>query len=83
MANGLVPIVLELPENLEAVGDAGILVEPKHDALAAALRHLAADTDARTELGSRARQRVARVFDATVMTNRTRTLYDDVLAGTR
>ena len=81
MARGLAPVVTELPENLEAIGDAGICVPPDEASVAAALRRLAEDADARDDLGARASQRVARLFNAAEMAGRTRALYDDVLAG--
>jgi glycosyltransferase involved in cell wall biosynthesis len=79
MAHGLAPVVAELPENLEAIGDAGICVRPDESSFAAALRRLAADADERADLGARASQRVARLFTATEMARRTHALYDDVL----
>jgi glycosyltransferase involved in cell wall biosynthesis len=81
MAHGLAPVVTNLPENLEAVGDAGICVRPDADSVAAALRRLAGDADERADLGARASHRVSRLFDATEMARRTRALYDDSLAG--
>jgi len=83
MAHGLAPIVTDLPENLEAIGDAGICVRPDADSVAAAMRRLAEDADERDDLGARASQRVSRLFDAEAMAWRTRALYDDVLTSGR
>ena len=65
MAHGLPPVVNDLPENVEAVGDAGIVV-PRGDeeALVAAIRRVVENERERAALGERARQRVARLFDA-------------------
>jgi glycosyltransferase involved in cell wall biosynthesis len=76
MAHGLVPVVTDLPENREAIGDAGIAVHGGSESLAAALRHLAADAEERAMLGVRASQRAARLFDAVRMTCRTEAIYD-------
>jgi len=80
MAHGLAPVVTDLPENVEAVGDAGVCVRPDDNSLTVALRRLATDSGERVDLGARASQRVSRLFDATEMARRTRALYDDVLA---
>lgn len=84
MAHGLPPVVADVPENVEAVGDAGIAV-PYADrtALVAALRRLGSDASERAELGGRARRRVSTTFDAAQMVERTRALYDEVLAERR
>jgi glycosyltransferase involved in cell wall biosynthesis len=80
MAHGLAPVVTALPENLEAIGDAGVGVRPDDHSLTSALRNLATDADERADLGVRALQRVSRLFRATEMKRRTRLLYDDALA---
>ena len=80
MAHGLAPVVTDLPENLEAIGDAGVCVPPDDSSVSAALRRLAADPDERADLGARASRRVSRLFNAAEMARRTRALYDDVLA---
>jgi len=81
MAHGLPSVVTALPENLEAIGDAGLSVPFGDDAaLAAAIGRLARDAGERESLGRRARDRVAALFDADAMTSRTRVVYDDVLA---
>jgi glycosyltransferase involved in cell wall biosynthesis len=80
MAYGLPAIVADIPENLEAIGDAGIPVRyGDEDAVAAAMRRLT-DEDERARLGTRARQRALELFSAELMIARTRALYDDVLS---
>ena len=71
-------VVSGLPENLEAVGDAGVVYD-RGDALAAALRQLARNPSERVALGERARQRVAELFSVDEMIKRTRSCYDDAL----
>jgi glycosyltransferase involved in cell wall biosynthesis len=78
MAAGLPSVVSELPENLEAIGDAGVAYSGEQD-LVAALRRLADEPDERAALGERARHRVAELFSADEMIGRTRSCYDDVL----
>jgi len=80
MAHGLAAVVTDLPENVEAVGDAGIAVQANHDSFTRALRHLAMDSDARADLGDRAVQRVTRLFSAVQMKERTRALYREALS---
>ncbi|MBM2821306.1 MAG: pglH [Thermoleophilia bacterium] len=84
MAYGLPAVVTDLPENVEAVSDAGVVV-PWGDegALVAAFRRLVANKDERTALGERARSRIAELFDAEEMVRRTRAVYDDVLVESR
>ena len=79
MSHGLAPVVTDLPENMEAVGDAGIGVRLDDDGLRAALRHLASDPRARDELGARASRRVSRLFSAAEMRQRTQALYNGAL----
>jgi glycosyltransferase involved in cell wall biosynthesis len=77
MAQGLVPVVTDLPENREAIGDAGIAAPvDDHRALGRALDRAATDTTERVMLAERARERVAKLFDAAAMADRTRTVYD-------
>ena len=84
MAHGLPPVVADVPENVEAIGDAGIAVPYADEtALAAALRRLGSDATERSMLAERARRRVATSFDAAEMVERTRALYDEVLAERR
>jgi len=82
MAHGLPAIVVDIPENLEAVGDSGLTVPyGDEDATAAALRRLASDPVERSALGARAGQRVTALFSADDMIARTRAVYDDVVAS--
>jgi glycosyltransferase involved in cell wall biosynthesis len=80
MAHGLPAVVADVPENLEAVGDAGVAV-PYGDeaALVAAFRRLVGNAAERAALGRLARQRIAARFDAADMVERTRLVYDEVL----
>ena len=81
MVRGLAPVVFELPENLEAIGDAGISVaQGDEGALVEALRLVVESQTVRVALGRRARQRIAECFSADEMISRTRAVYDDVLA---
>ena len=77
MAHRLAPVVTDVPENVEAVGDAGTVFGEEDD-LVAALRRLAENPAERGALGERARQRVAALFDAEAMVERTRAVYDEV-----
>jgi glycosyltransferase involved in cell wall biosynthesis len=82
MAAGLAPVVTDLPENREAVGDAGVAVPPGDaDELAAAIERLVGNEAERAHLGALALRRVAGLFSADETISRTRALYDDVLAG--
>jgi glycosyltransferase involved in cell wall biosynthesis len=84
MAYRLPAVVTDLPENREAIGDTGVAVPPGDEAaLAAALSRLAANDGESTALGERARQRVAELFGAGTMVERTRGIYDDVLGPPR
>ena len=82
MSTGLAAVVSDLPENVEAVDAAGVVV-PVGDteAFAAAFRRLAGNARERRALGERARRRVATRFTAEEMVSRTREIYDDVLGG--
>jgi glycosyltransferase involved in cell wall biosynthesis len=81
MAHGLPSIVADIPENLEAVGDSGLMV-PYGDAhaVSAALRRMK-DAAARSKMSERARQRARGVFSAERMIEATRAVYDDVLGA--
>ena len=82
MAHGLAPIVTDIAENVEAVGDSGIAVPyGDENAIAAALRQLVEDENDRVTRGERARRRVAELFDAENMIGGTRALYDEVLGA--
>jgi glycosyltransferase involved in cell wall biosynthesis len=82
MAHGLPAIVVDVPENIEAVGDSGLAI-PYGDeaALVAGLQRLGRDGRERTELGERARRRVAELFAADEMIARTRAVYEEVLTA--
>jgi glycosyltransferase involved in cell wall biosynthesis len=81
MAHGLAPVVSDVPENVEAIGETGIAVAPGGEAgLAAALRRLTTNPAERMALGEGARGRAAERFDAPTMVARTRALYEEVLA---
>jgi glycosyltransferase involved in cell wall biosynthesis len=84
MASGLPAIVADIPENIEAVGNSGLVVPyGDEEATAAAFLRLARDEDERTTLGERAQRRVSDLFDADDMVARTRAVYDEVLAPSR
>jgi glycosyltransferase involved in cell wall biosynthesis len=82
MAHGLPAIVADVAENVEAIGDSGVAV-PYGDpqAIATAFRRLVDNGDERALLGERAQQRIGECFDVSDMINRTRSVYDDVLAA--
>lgn len=62
-------------------GETGVLVPPRDpDALAAALRELAADPDRARRLGEAGRRRVEERFSAEAMTSRVLAVYDELLA---
>jgi len=83
MAHGLAPVVTDLPENREAIGEAGIAVRTGDGSLSSALRRLAEHPGERAQLGEQARQRVAKLFTASEMQRTTRALYDEVLTRRR
>jgi glycosyltransferase involved in cell wall biosynthesis len=81
MAHGLPSIVADIPENLEAIGDSGIAVTyGSEEAVAAAFRRIVDDGEYRSTLSERAKQRIAERFSADEMIDRTRALYDELLA---
>ena len=81
MAHGLPAIVADIPENIEAIGDSGIAVPyGDEEATATAMRKLTEEGDYRHALAARARNRIAEQFSAEQMIERTRALYDEVLA---
>jgi glycosyltransferase involved in cell wall biosynthesis len=77
MALGLAPVVSDAVGNVEAVGDAGIVV-PHGDisAFAAAFARLRDDPAELVELGDRARSRVTSNFNVESMLAATEELYD-------
>jgi len=82
MSYGLPAVVTDLAENVEAVGDTGVVV-PLRDqvTMASAIRRLAENADERTALGERARRRIDQLFNADQMIARTRAVYDQVLSA--
>lgn len=81
MSAGLVPVVAAGAGVEEAVGDAGITIaQGDGEGLAAALRTLARSAGLRSRLAAAARARAAERFSLATMLERTRLLYDDVLA---
>lgn len=84
MASGLPAVVTDIAENVEAVGDAGVVVPwGEEGALVAAIRRLVENEGERAALGARARQRIAELFDAEEMVRRTRAVYEEVLRHRR
>jgi glycosyltransferase involved in cell wall biosynthesis len=77
LAHGLPAVVSGLPENVEAVGDAGVIFDDQ-DGLAAALRRLSESKAERGALGERACRRVAEFFQVHETIARTNAVYDDV-----
>ena len=84
MAAGFTPIVTDLPENVEAVDEAGLAFAPGDEAgLADALRRLVStdgEMRATRERGARA---VATHFDAKAMVEATLAIYDETYGGRR
>jgi len=81
MAHGLPAIVADIPENIEAIGDSGLAVPyGDEEATATAMRRVTDDGAYRSLLSHRARQRIVEEFSAEQMIERTRALYDEVLA---
>ena len=84
MALGLPAVVSDAPDNVEAVGDAGLVVRRRDVAgFAAAFGRLLSDEPARVALGDRARARVERRFGADRMVSVTQLVYDEVTARRR
>ena len=80
MAHGLPSIVADIPENHEAIGDSGIAVPyGDEDAVAEAMLRLA-DESERAQLSERASRRAAELFSSDQMIEKTREVYDAVLA---
>jgi len=82
MAAGVAVVVADGPGNVEAVGDAGVVV-PVGDvgALADAMTMLAADAERRRQLGDAARSRVATSFTAEQLVAGVQTAYEAVVQG--
>ena len=76
MSAGLAVVAADSAGSPEVVGDAGLLVSPRDpQAIAGALRRLASDPELARDLGQRARQRVSREFDWSVLAGRYVDLY--------
>jgi glycosyltransferase involved in cell wall biosynthesis len=81
LAAGLPTVVSDLSENIEAVGDSGLAVAAGDEsAFASAFTRLANDAAMRRSRGEAARRRAAGQFRAEVMVERTRRIYEAVLA---
>ncbi len=79
MAHGLACVVSDAPGNVEALDDAGIIVQRGDVAgFRDAFRRLL-DSGERLRLGARARERATRHFSVEEMVRRTKDLYDEVL----
>lgn len=85
MAAGLAPVVTDLPENREAIGDIGIAVGRGDVAgFATALARLMQKESDRLARGVRAREYASRNFDVDEMVRKTRDVYAGVIhAGRR
>jgi L-malate glycosyltransferase len=79
------PIVASrVPGNVEAIGDAGVLVEPGNVlGFRAALIALRESADERSSLAARGRERVAKQFQFETMLDATNAVYRRVLGGGR
>ena len=82
MANGCAPIVTDIPANVEAVGEAGVIV-PYQDlpSFTMALRGLVADPVHTARIGADARERVRTMFSLEDMLEATHEVYEGVLQG--
>ena len=84
MSAGLAVIAADSAGSPEVVGDAGLLVNPKDPkGIADALLRLASNPELARDLGRRARERVRRDFDWTVLAGRYVELYARVARPTR
>ena len=84
MAMALPVIVSDAPANIEAVGDAGVVVGRANiGSLVAAMGELAQSEARRTELGIQARRRVAKHFGVSEMVMRTRQAYEAAISEAR
>ena len=76
MARGLPAVVSDEPGTVEAIGDGGLVVgESRVDAFAHALGELVRNESLRLDLGRRAHSRVASLYGAEEMVDRTRIVY--------
>jgi glycosyltransferase involved in cell wall biosynthesis len=77
MAAGLVPVVTDLPENTEAVGDTGATVPVCHEtSVADTLSRLIEEPSDTASRGVQARTRITRLFDLARMAAATQVVYD-------
>jgi glycosyltransferase involved in cell wall biosynthesis len=84
MAAGLPVVASDIPPNVEAIGDGGILVASgRVTGFTEAFEQLANDPDRRTALGERARSRVMSRFSEASMVRSTLNLYASVLSEHR
>jgi glycosyltransferase involved in cell wall biosynthesis len=82
MSHALAPVVSDAPGNVEAVGDAGMVVSYGDEAgFARAFARVVADETWRLGLGKLARERVFRRFSIDEMRDRTRSVYASLVAG--
>ena len=80
MSHGLAPFVLDQPGNVEAVGDAGIVVPAGVAPLAERLAALARDRGELARLGAAARERIANELTDSNFRDRTREVYERAIA---
>jgi glycosyltransferase involved in cell wall biosynthesis len=81
MSFGAVPVVSDAPGNVEAVGEAGLIVPPGDaDALSRALSSLLRDRCRLAEIGASARRRIADHFRFENMLDQTRRVYEEAWA---
>jgi glycosyltransferase involved in cell wall biosynthesis len=79
MASGAVPVVSDMPENVEVVGDAGLVARfGDEEGFGTAVAQLASDESLRRRLAQRARERVGSVFRLEEMISQTRAIYEAV-----
>lgn len=80
MSMAVPPVVSDAPGNVDAVGNAGVIVRRGDvEAFSAGFQLLLGDETARRALGESARARVVERFSITEMVQRTRDVYDAVL----
>jgi glycosyltransferase involved in cell wall biosynthesis len=84
MSAGVTPVVSDAPANVEAIGDAGVVVPfGGIDAFAAAFTRLSDNPSERERLGRAARERIMQNFRVEQMIERTREVYEEVLRADR
>lgn len=80
MAAGLVPIVTDLAENLEAVGDSGLVVPCGDSAELAGVLERVESGERPSAVGAAARTRSGELFASERMVRQTNAVYDEILA---